>query len=329
MIKNELRYIGNMSKHKHGVQYQLRLKGLHTPAGTISARALMDVLQRMIECAERGLRLAVEGESVKRGALPKWLGQSLDLTVTGLGRGSTVLEIEAPLLGETVGDRIAQQDMWYTPPSPNDTAFTLLSRSVRDTTAENLESDYYDGGVLSGLLALKPVLKTEATSIELRAKARRAENFKLGLAELEKVERLKQRTPEPRAFIVSGHLNSIEHHRRRFQLVLSDGQVVPGRVDAEFMDAEAMRQFWGRKVTIKGMVYFRPSGKIQLLESHLIKFMENGDEIFEAMPQEQTEAEFVRTVAQATERRGWLKNVWGKWPGDESVEDLLAALHQN
>jgi hypothetical protein len=37
----------------------------------------------------------------------------------------------------------------------------------------------------------------------------------------------------------------------------------------------------------------------------------------------------VRTVAQATERRGWLKNVWGKWPGDESVEDLLAALHQN
>lgn len=318
-----------MNKHKRGVQYELRLKGLSTPAGTISARALMDVLQRMIECAERGLRLAIEGESVKRGTLPKWLGQSLNLTVTGLGRGSTVLKIEAPLLGETVGDRISQKDMWYTPPQADDTAFTLLSRSVRDTTAENLESDYYDGGVLSGLLALKPVLKTEVTSIELRAKGRRGENFKLGLAEMEKVERLKQRTPEPRAFIVSGHLNAIEHHRKRFQLLLSDGQVVPGRVDAEFMDAEAMRQFWGRKVTVKGMVYFRPSGKIQLLESHLIKSMENGEEIFEAMPQEQTEAEFVRTVAQAGERRGWLKNVWGKWPGDESVEDLLAALHQN
>jgi hypothetical protein len=23
---------------------------------------------------------------------------------------------------------------------------------------------------------------------------------------------------------------------------------------------------------------------------------------------------------------GWLKEVWGKWPGDESVEELLAAL---
>ncbi|HPY29579.1 MAG TPA: hypothetical protein PLT00_02650 [Verrucomicrobiota bacterium] len=317
-----------MSKHECDVQYELRLKGLSTPAGTISARVLMDVLRRMIECTERGLRLAVEGMSVKRGRLPKWLGESLNLRVTGLGRGSTVLKIEAPLLGETVGDRISQQEIWYTPPSPNDTALTLLSRSVHDTTAENLESEYYDGGVLSGLLALKPILKTEATSIELSAKARRNENFMLDLAGMEKVERLKKRTPEPRAFIVSGHLNSIEHHRKRFQLVLSDGQVMPGRVDAEFMDAEAMRQFWGRKVTIKGTAYFRPSGKIQLLESHLIKFMESGDEIFEAMPQEQTEAEFVRTVAQTSERRGWLKNIWGKWPGDESVEDLLAALHQ-
>ena len=23
---------------------------------------------------------------------------------------------------------------------------------------------------------------------------------------------------------------------------------------------------------------------------------------------------------------GWLKEIWGKWPGDESIEDLLAAL---
>jgi hypothetical protein len=24
---------------------------------------------------------------------------------------------------------------------------------------------------------------------------------------------------------------------------------------------------------------------------------------------------------------GWLKEVWGKWPGDESIEELLAALN--
>ena len=23
---------------------------------------------------------------------------------------------------------------------------------------------------------------------------------------------------------------------------------------------------------------------------------------------------------------GWLKEIWGKWPGDETIEELLAAL---
>jgi len=27
-------------------------------------------------------------------------------------------------------------------------------------------------------------------------------------------------------------------------------------------------------------------------------------------------------------RDGWLKEVWGKWPGDETVEELLAALKE-
>ena len=26
-------------------------------------------------------------------------------------------------------------------------------------------------------------------------------------------------------------------------------------------------------------------------------------------------------------RQDWLKEVWGKWPGEESIEELLAALN--
>jgi hypothetical protein len=28
-------------------------------------------------------------------------------------------------------------------------------------------------------------------------------------------------------------------------------------------------------------------------------------------------------------RQGWLKEVWDKWPGDESIEELLAALKKD
>jgi hypothetical protein len=30
-----------------------------------------------------------------------------------------------------------------------------------------------------------------------------------------------------------------------------------------------------------------------------------------------------------TPRQGWLKEVWGKWPGDESIQELLAALKKS
>lgn len=47
------------------MKYKFKLKGLRTPAGTISIRALKDLVDTVIESSERGLRLAIQGESVK------------------------------------------------------------------------------------------------------------------------------------------------------------------------------------------------------------------------------------------------------------------------
>ncbi len=311
------------------IKYQLRLKGLSTPSGTISVRALKEVCDLLQEASERGLRLAVEGNSVKAGRFPKWLTDSLDLTITGMEKGSTVLDIEAPALGETAAEHIGQKDFWYVAPEPNDTALTLMTRSVADTTAENLESDTYDAGVLSSLLKFKPFLKNVADRVELKRLDRRTERFAIAEKEIEKIQRLKTRTPEPTAFIVSGTVDVIEHNKKRFHLVLSNGELLLGTIDPEFLSVEDMRRFWGQKATVKGMVHFRPSGKARLIEAHVIKPMENGEEMFAAMPQQQTEADFTRTLSKSAEQRDWLKNIWGKWPGDESIEDLLNALKQN
>jgi len=308
------------------VNYQLRIKGLATPAGTIPVRALLQLLQQLTECAERGLRLAIEGASVKSGRPPAWLEKAVNLTFAGVEKGSTVLEIEAPTLGEAIGADLRQQDFWVTPPAADDTALSLFARSVHDTTAEKLESDYYDAGVLSGLLGLRPFLKSEASCVELVAAKRPQEHVTLTMAEMDKAERLKVRTPEPQAHIVSGRLDAIQHSRKRFQLVIPEGQVIPGRVDEEFMSAENLRPFWGRDVTVKGMVHFRPSGRIQLLEAQLIKAKQNGEEIFGEMPRVQTEAEFAVDAFKPGDKKDWLREIWGKWPGDESVEEILADL---
>lgn len=318
-----------LAKNKKKLKYQIRLQGLETAGGTIPLKALQEVCDLVLATAERGLRLAVEGNSIRPGRLPRWLSKSLELTVTGLAKGSTILNIEAPFLGSTAKEQIRQQDLWRVAPRPDDTAFTLLAKSVHDTTAGELESDSYDRGVLESLLEFKPFLKNYADIVELRCPTRPKEHFKLGDTELERIQKLKAKTPEPRAIMLAGQFDAIEHSKRRFHLVLGSGESVLGLIDPTYLGVEDMRQFWGKKATIKGIAHYRPSGKPRLIEAQIIKPMEEGDEIFSAVPQVQTESAFFKEMKEAEMNRGWLKEVWGKWPGDEPIEKLLAALNDS
>jgi hypothetical protein len=308
------------------IKYQLRIKGLATADGTIPVRALLELFHHLTDCAERGLRLAIEGASIKSGRPPVWLEKAVGLTLSGLEKGSTILDIEAPVLGEIIGPELQQQDFWVKAPSSEDTALSLFAKSVLDTTSENLESNYYDAGVLKALLGFKSFLKTDAKSVELFSRLRPQENVKLTMEEMEKAERLKICTPEPQATIISGQLDAIQHSRKRFELVLPEGQVVPGRINEEFLSPEKLREFWGKDVTVKGVVHFRPSGRIQLLDAQIIKPKEPGEEVFSEMPTVQSEAEFLATTLQAANGKDWLKEIWGKWPGDEPIEEILEGL---
>ncbi len=307
------------------MKYKLKIQGLNTPPGTISIRALKDLVDTVIEASERGLRLAVQGESVKRGPIPAWLARSLDLTVTGLKKGSTTLVFDAPRLGETASEQIKQQDLWYSKPKPEDTAITLFSRSVKEAVSGNLDSNAYDKGVLDGLLSFESFFNEFGDKIILEA-PRRIERFSLSCRELERVRRLKADTPEPMAFVISGQFDMIQHSSRRFHLVLSNGQIIPGTIDREILNVENMREFWGKKVTIKGIVHFNPGRKVRLLEAQTIKPAEQGEEIFEKMPGPAKPVALFETDLHKLSVGPALEEIWGKWPGDEPIEELLASL---
>ncbi|HVA66116.1 MAG TPA: hypothetical protein VNK24_04235 [Elusimicrobiota bacterium] len=309
------------------IHYQLSLKDAAWEKGEIGIKALRELLDIVLDCAERGLRLAVEGESVKRGKAPAWLIRSLDFVITGLKPGSTIVQLEAPTLGETARPQIGQQDLWIETPQDSDTALSLMSRGFLSATqgSNNLENPYCDVGVLEGLLKFKPYLTAYAKNLQFACREKPGENFHIGEPELKKIESVRKKTPEPRAFVVSGLLDSIKHSARRFQLALSDGQALPGIADMEFLKTEDLRGLWGKKVTVKGMVYFFPSGRPRLIEAQLLKAMESGEAVFDKMPEPETHHMLIPQGLAPTSNR-LLRDAWGKWPGDESIEDLLSTL---
>lgn len=308
------------------MKYKFKLKGLSTPPGTISIRALKDLVDTVIESSERGLRLAVQGESVKPGPLPTWLARSLDFTVTGLTKGSTTVLIEAPQLGETAPEQIKQQDLWYSKPTAEDTAISLLSRSVREAVSENLESNAYDKGVLDGLLSFESFFTTHGKRLIVQSAKHPDENFSLGCGELERIRHLKSETPEPTAFVISGRFDLIQHSSRRFHLLLSNNQVILGTIDRDVLSVEDMREFWGKKVTIKGMVHFNPGRKVRLLEAQTIKLAEEGEEVFEKMPAPPKPVALFDSDLRKMSVGPALEEIWRKWPGEEPIDELLAAL---
>lgn len=307
-------------------RYEFHINGLSTGEGRISAFTLLELLQDVTECAGKALRLSVEGTSVKAGRNPGWLDAAVNFTVTGIGPGCTMIVVEAPRLAGLLGEELGQADFFGNPPSGDDTALSLFARSVQATKMEDIESNSYDRGVLKSLLDFRRLFRGAATSIELRSPDRAIDNVTFGQEDIEKVERLRHRIPEPQAFVVSGKLDSIHQSERRFWLELPDSQRIPGRVDEEFLAAEDLRHLWGRTVTIKGLVHFRPSGKVQLLEAQTLTAAETGDEIFSVSPRvEETPFLFDGTRIDSTA----IGQLRGKWPGEESIEELLEALRDD
>jgi len=58
------------------VRYKVSIKGLPTPRGAISFNQLKAITGILSEGAERALRLAIEGQSIKKGPTPAWLSHN-------------------------------------------------------------------------------------------------------------------------------------------------------------------------------------------------------------------------------------------------------------
>ncbi len=312
----------------NGIHYTIRITGLKTPEGTIPLRALRDISDTLLQGCERALRLSIEGRSVKRGKNPEWLSKSLEFTIAGISKGSTVLEIEAPTLAESAPEQVQQQTLWYTLPNPEDTAMSLLSRSVSDATSEQLESEYYDRGVLNALLSFRSPLKKYMSELEVNSKIRERDNFKIGREELEKISHMETETPQSHAIVVAGLFDLIEHARRQFQLELEDGQKVRGRADSPLITEGKMRGLWGKKVTIKGTAHFNASRKVRFIEAQIIKPFEVGEEIFQNITESKSPHRLIEELKRKQGTKSPLTEIWGQWPGEESIDEILSVLRQ-
>jgi hypothetical protein len=134
------------------------------------------------------------------------------------------------------------------------------------------------------------------------------------------------RTPEDRRVIIAGKLEMIRHSDRRFTLILPAGEVLRG-VASERVDLLELAGLFGKPALVSGTVRFRPSGSVLRVEADGIEPASADDvAVFSSVPTPFLDALDPHAPGLPLGPGSGLAAVIGRWPGDETDEQILAAL---
>ena len=313
--------------------YHFRLIGLREAEGQIKATVLQHTVDALLKTTERATRLLATGEGSGRGQKPpRWLKKAIDFTITGLKPGSTILDIEAPTLREAACEVFSLQEFWPERTTSDraaldDTSLDLASLAIREAQDNDSPGDRFDNSVLEAILDLGKITGCSGIRYELTSQDSEHGNFVLDDSSCARIEARLKEIPTPKAFIVSGRLDKIEHDAGRFRLLVNQDSSLLGRLDPDSLDVEALRPLWGRQTTVEGMVHFKANGQPRLIEARRINSHADRDVIFEQMPAAEISGARGMTPNQERQARSFdPMELWDTWPGDESIEKLLADL---
>jgi len=290
-----------------------------------------DVCRQLAPMMLGSVRMAIEGTSAHVGAPPLWLRQASDVRLVGIsekGQGDTTLHLEAPSLGEAAEELYKQQTLWETKPAPEDTAVNVLARVMRDVRTGDPESPLYDLQLLKRLSHIHSLFRHNLVAMELPQNSHPAHGF-INVDEQVAVKaiELSERTPATRPVRVTGHLDMIRHSTRSFELLLEERRPVRGVLeDAAEMDT--LKALLGFKVLVVGKAVYRPSGSLLRIDAQAVASGQGESKLFEKVPGPvEKRPAAVRYKPGEQVRRG-VPGFFGKWPGEETDEELLSMLKE-
>lgn len=146
--------------------------------------------------------------------------------------------------------------------------------------------------------------------------------MELALDDLTHIERLRDETPRPQGARVAGVLETVSASRQEIVLLLKDGSRVPAQIEQH--DLASLRGLLGVHVVVSGVAYYRPSGRLLRLDVEQIDAARPEDAVFEHAPIPRRQRLALDTATPS--ETGGVSSFFGTWPGDETDEELLAAL---
>lgn len=300
--------------------------------GRLPLRHLGELLAALPSAIRAAVSMAFRNRSHVKGRHPAWLDRASDVRfVDHGGNGESVLFFEAPMLGEAAEDIYSQKSLFSEyddRPNPKDTALDVFGDVLADVLKQEVDSSHFDPSLLRRITFFDRVFKKSPFS-EIDFTSRRYSRTKPARftpALVESARYLLGRTPTPQRLRIVGQLDGLVASTQRFSILLDSGEKVVGVFTDDQMDA--MQKLWRKRVLVLGTAIYRASGRLLRIDADIVRPGEGEPQIFSQMPSPPGTKIDVVKLRKSQGPKSGINAIIGKWPGDETDEELTAILEE-
>lgn len=307
-------------------EHTITMKGPRVSGGQPSPEPAGTVL-RLVEPIVRGsVSMGFRHASAMRGRRPDWLTAASDIRFVRISRGeadATVLHFIAPHFGEAAREVYRQREFFSFRPDGNDTGFDLLGDAFLDIGNQKKDSDKFDSALLRHIKSLGSIPGVEAVTLGGN-RLPKDPPVVLDRSVADMAAALYHETPRPSRARIAGKLDMIRDSDNVFAMILDDRTEVRGIWVGG--DMGSLTRFFGKRVLAEGQAVFRPSGSLLRLEAEAMDVAGAESSFFSKLPMPVTAGGLADRVRETQSPQTGAAAIFGRWPGEESEEELLAAL---
>ncbi|MBL7138721.1 MAG: hypothetical protein ISS17_08110 [Bacteroidales bacterium] len=305
------------------MKYQIKIENAPEAKGTIDLQRLSVIADGIRKISEGALQIRLRGFSLTKGRKKVSLHDALRVSLSGIKEDSTIIELTAEQFSKTLEPfqtdifRFeAQQEL------PEQTPVSLFIKSFQDALSDTPESDLLDKPLLQELRSFKKAFMNDNEVFFIYNQGNLPE-LRLSKQEFAKIKQLEEEIPEPEPVLLNGTVEELKYSKLKVRIKTEEG-IVDGFLGDGF-DSETIAPFWGKEISLTGTAHYKPGGKSVIEIDRVFKPSE-GDAFFSKKPRSETVEQQIDRQIREGKKMNPLPDIVGKWPGDETFEELLEML---
>lgn len=305
------------------MNYEIKISNAIEEDGKIDLIRLATIAESISKIAEGALQIRLKGASISKGRKKQSLKNSLQVTLSGLKKGSTVLCLEADMFKDTLND--IQLDIFRSESQldlQEQTPISLFVSSFKEAAKEHVNPEFLDKSLLKELKRFKKAFLNENEIFSIRNEGS-FEELELNKHDFDRIQILEQETPDPERVVLHGVVDELRYSKLKVK-IQTDAGVINGFLSND-LSAEDIAPFWGKKITITGTNHYKPN-KTSVIEIHTIHQPNDADSYFSKKPKLLTSVED-QIKSQIDRKFGnSISDIVDQWPDEDTFEDLVKML---